>query len=71
MNFSNFEEGNEFWNIFQKVHTFQASLEAVLAQLCDAEHAQKALTNSAPSQEDPAVFRNQLKVTNQFVCIYL
>ena len=24
----------------QKVHTFQASLEAVLAQLCDAEFAQ-------------------------------
>ena len=44
---------------FQKVHTFQASLEAVLAQLCDAEQAQKSLTNSG--EADPATFRNQLK----------
>lgn len=49
----------------QKVHTFQASLEAVLAQLCDAEHAQKSLTSSIsniPTQEDAATFRNQLKI---------
>ena len=48
----------------QKVHTFQASLEAVLAQLCDAEQAQKSLTNAsgASSDSDPTTFRNQLKV---------
>ena len=46
---------------FQKVHTFQASLEAVLAQLCDAEHAQKSLTSSGTGEADPATFRNQLK----------
>jgi len=46
-----------------KVHTFQASLEAVLAQLCDAEFAQKTLTANAntPDNADPNVFRNQLK----------
>ena len=54
------------WHLFflQKVHTFQASLEAVLAQLCDAEQSQKSLTASAnlPQQDDPTAFRNQLKV---------
>merc|ERR1719471_85749 len=46
-----------------KVHTFQASLEAVLAQLCDAEQYQKSLTNTSnlPQQDDPTAFRNQLK----------
>ena len=48
----------------QKVHTFQASLESVLAQLGDAEQGQKTLTasNLVPSSEDPNTFRNQLKV---------
>ena len=41
------------------MHTFQASLEAVLAQLCDAEHAQKSLTQA--QGEEPATLRNQLK----------
>ena len=31
---------NLILHLDQKVHTFQASLEAVLAQLCDAEFAQ-------------------------------
>ena len=46
--------------MFQKVHTFQASLESVLTQLCEAEVAQKSLTNC---DTDPNTFRNQLKVT--------
>ena len=48
----------------QKVHTFQASLEAVLAQLCDAEFAQKSFTAGGAGQQpdDPGAFRNQLKV---------
>ena len=33
--------------LFQKVHTFQASLEAVLAQLCNAEQEQKSLQAGA------------------------
>ena len=53
---------NNVWT--QKVHTFQASLEAVLAQLCDAEFAQKSLTAGGAGQQpdDPGAFRNQLKV---------
>ena len=34
----------------QKVHTFQASLEAVLAQLCDAEFAQ--VCNQPPRRDE-------------------
>ena len=33
----------------------------MLAQLCDAEHAQKSLTSSGTGEADPATFRNQLK----------
>ena len=47
--------------LLQKVHTFQASLEAVLAQLGDAEQSQKSLTSNQADSE-PQAFRNQLKV---------
>ena len=51
--------------LLQKVHTFQASLEAVLAQLGEAEQGQKCLTNtdnSLQASDDPNYLRNQLKV---------
>ena len=51
------------------MHTFQASLEAVLAQLCDAEQAQKSLTTNANSDSDPTAFRNQLKVLTFYLII--
>ena len=51
------------------MHTFQASLEAVLAQLCDAEQAQKSLTTNANSDSDPTTFRNQLKVLTFYLII--
>ena len=38
-------------HLLQKVHTFQASLEAVLAQLCDAEFAQ-VLRQHPPDDHD-------------------
>ena len=50
----------------QKVHTFQKSLEVVIAQLCEAEQTQKSLSHGGSTEPELTVYRNQLKVNNRW-----
>ena len=52
--------------VFQKVHTFQKSLEAVMQRLVEAEREQSVLneaeTFAGVTENEILLFRNQLKV---------